>query len=208
MKHKWRFGVLGAAAAYLFAIRPEKRHTANPMKGIYYAHRGLHSMEAQAPENSLAAFRRAVHAGYGIELDVQLTKDDVPVVFHDFTLHRVCAADQIPLSLVHSAAIILDRNTQKLTVSFAADPDMSAFLPAFKAMQNRIFHKRLQHQLPARPAVIVRIKIDLIIKHAPQPLPLQIQVLLDPDNLLTHIDVLVLLIKGIAQGIGKLFQQG
>lgn len=91
MKHKWRFGVLGAAAAYLFAIRPEKRHTANAMKGIYYAHRGLHSMEAQAPENSLAAFRRAVHAGYGIELDVQLTKDDVPVVFHDFTLQRVCA---------------------------------------------------------------------------------------------------------------------
>ena len=32
------------------------------------------------------------HAGYGIELDVQLTKDDVPVVFHDFTLQRVCAA--------------------------------------------------------------------------------------------------------------------
>ena len=86
MKHKWRFGVLGAAAAYLFAIRPEKRHTANAMKGIYYAHRGLHSRETQAPENSLAAFRRAVHAGYGIELDVQLTKDDVPVVFHDFTL--------------------------------------------------------------------------------------------------------------------------
>ena len=92
MKHKWRFGVLGAAAAYLFAIRPEKRHTANAMKGLYYAHRGLHSREAQAPENSLAAFRRAVHAGYGIELDVQLTKDDVPVVFHDFTLQRVCAA--------------------------------------------------------------------------------------------------------------------
>ena len=84
--------MLGAAAAYLFAIRPEKRHTANAMKGIYYAHRGLHSMEAHAPENSLAAFRRAVHAGYGIELDVQLTKDDVPVVFHDFTLQRVCAA--------------------------------------------------------------------------------------------------------------------
>ena len=61
--------------------------------------------------------------------------------------------DQIPLSLVHSAAIILDRNTQKLTVSFAADPDMSAFLPAFKAMQNRIFHERLQGKLGDRDLI-------------------------------------------------------
>lgn len=94
MKHKWRwrFGALGAAGAYLFAIRPEERHAADAMKGLCYAHRGLHSKEAHAPENSLAAFRRAVDAGYGIELDVQLAKDEVPVVFHDFTLQRVCSA--------------------------------------------------------------------------------------------------------------------
>ncbi len=41
----------------------------------------------------MAAFRRAVEAGYGIELDIQLTKDKVPVVFHDFTLLRVCGAE-------------------------------------------------------------------------------------------------------------------
>ncbi|MCD7807654.1 MAG: glycerophosphodiester phosphodiesterase [Lachnospiraceae bacterium] len=55
-----------------------------------YAHRGLHDNESEAPENSMAAFQRAVVAGYGIELDVQLTKDKVPVVFHDSTLKRVC----------------------------------------------------------------------------------------------------------------------
>ena len=42
------------------------------------------------PENSMAAFQAAVDAGYGIEMDVQLTKDKIPVVFHDFTLERVC----------------------------------------------------------------------------------------------------------------------
>ena len=36
----------------------------------------------------MAAFKKAVAAGYGIELDVQLTKDRIPVVFHDFTLQR------------------------------------------------------------------------------------------------------------------------
>lgn len=46
-----------------------------------------------APENSLRAFQRAVDAGFGIELDVQMSKDHVPVVFHDFTLKRICGAE-------------------------------------------------------------------------------------------------------------------
>lgn len=45
------------------------------------------------PENSLAAFSRAVEAGYGIELDVQLTRDGFLVVHHDASLKRVCGAD-------------------------------------------------------------------------------------------------------------------
>ena len=41
----------------------------------------------------MAAFRKAVDAGFGIELDIQLTKDKIPVVFHDFTLKRVCGGE-------------------------------------------------------------------------------------------------------------------
>ncbi|QNM06422.1 glycerophosphodiester phosphodiesterase family protein [Qiania dongpingensis] len=48
------------------------------------------SVSEARPENSMAAFRAAVEAGYGIELDVQLTKDNIPVVFHDYSLERVC----------------------------------------------------------------------------------------------------------------------
>ena len=56
----------------------------------YFAHRGLYNNSGSAPENTMAAFRRAVKAGYGIELDIQLTKDGKVVVTHDFHLKRNC----------------------------------------------------------------------------------------------------------------------
>lgn len=84
--------VFAAAVLYFLAIMPRlgRRKEAERFRGVYYAHRGLHDNESDAPENSMEAFRRAVKAGYGIEMDVQLSKDGVPVVFHDFTLERVC----------------------------------------------------------------------------------------------------------------------
>lgn len=50
------------------------------------AHRGA---SAHAPENTLAAFRRARELGaHWVELDVSLSADDVPVIVHDDTLDR------------------------------------------------------------------------------------------------------------------------
>ncbi len=52
-----------------------------------FAHRGA---SGYAPENTIAAFRRAIEQGAdGIELDVQLSRDGVPVVIHDETVDRV-----------------------------------------------------------------------------------------------------------------------
>ena len=59
----------------------------------YYAHRGFHSEDCSVPENSLAAFRAAVERGYGVELDVQLSKDGHVMVFHDDTLKRMCGVE-------------------------------------------------------------------------------------------------------------------
>lgn len=77
---------------YLLLIMPRiwRRPDRLPYMGVLYAHRGLHDNTTSAPENSMNAFRKAVEAGYGIELDVQLTKDGIPVIFHDFTLERMC----------------------------------------------------------------------------------------------------------------------
>ena len=53
------------------------------------AHRALHDRTQGRPENSRAAVRAAVAAGYGIEIDLQPSADGVPMVFHDYDLRRL-----------------------------------------------------------------------------------------------------------------------
>ncbi len=83
------------AVLYLFMIMPRmiNQPDMTPFQGWLYAHRGLHDNKTDAPENSLAAFGKAVEAGYGIELDIQLTLDGQVVVFHDDTLKRICGME-------------------------------------------------------------------------------------------------------------------
>lgn len=50
-------------------------------------HRALHG--PGRPENSPAAIRAAVTAGYGVEIDVQLSSDGQAMVFHDYALDRL-----------------------------------------------------------------------------------------------------------------------
>lgn len=54
-----------------------------------FAHRGLHDAARGIYENSRAAFVAAIEQGYGIELDVQMSRDGQAVVFHDDTLDRL-----------------------------------------------------------------------------------------------------------------------
>ncbi len=82
------------AALYLGAIAPRLYHQPQGIAQAFYAHRGLHDNAGCAPENTMPAFRAAVEHGYGIELDVQLTRDGKVVVAHDFTLRRICGVDR------------------------------------------------------------------------------------------------------------------
>lgn len=77
----------------MVAPRMINRADRTPFIGKHYAHRGLFDNNSDAPENSLASFQKAVDAGYGIELDVQLSKDNKLVVFHDATLKRMCGVE-------------------------------------------------------------------------------------------------------------------
>ncbi len=87
--------LLAVVVLYFWMIMPRMigKPDIAPFLEWKYAHRGLHDNASDAPENSLRAFQAAVDAGFGIELDVQLSRDGVPVVFHDFTLERVCGVE-------------------------------------------------------------------------------------------------------------------
>ena len=56
-----------------------------------FAHRGLHAAARGVVENSRAAVAEAVAAGYGIEIDLQLSADGEAMVFHDDELDRLTA---------------------------------------------------------------------------------------------------------------------
>jgi glycerophosphoryl diester phosphodiesterase len=56
------------------------------------AHRGYHDRGARRIENTLPAAEAAIAGGFAIECDLQLTRDRVPVVFHDDTLDRLTVA--------------------------------------------------------------------------------------------------------------------
>ncbi len=81
----------GLAALWLFLIwpNPARRARMAPWQGRSFAHRGLHDLKKGVVENTLPAFEAACERGFGIELDIQFTRDMRVVVFHDDDLRRL-----------------------------------------------------------------------------------------------------------------------
>ena len=90
------FALTPVLGGTFWALATEGRRN-HPKWGVFrsvqYAHRGLHNRELGIPENSMAAFRRARELGYGVELDVHLTKDGQLAVIHDKSLKRTAGVD-------------------------------------------------------------------------------------------------------------------
>ena len=86
---------MGLFCLYLWLLSPccSRKEQMKPFEEVLIAHRGLFDNDSQAPENSMAAFRRAVNAGFGIELDVQMTADGKLIVFHDMNMKRMMGID-------------------------------------------------------------------------------------------------------------------
>ena len=64
-------------------------HNVNWIKEKPIAHRGLHNAQQGVYENTLSATNAAIDAGYNIEVDLHISADKVPIVFHDLTLDRL-----------------------------------------------------------------------------------------------------------------------
>ncbi len=79
--------ILILALIYILMIYPGKPRKIDSFLLKPYAHRGLWNDEW--PENSISAFKNAVTNGFGIELDIQLSKDKEVMVFHDYSLERM-----------------------------------------------------------------------------------------------------------------------
>lgn len=126
---------------YIFGSAPgfHKREKWQHLIGWDYAHRGLYNNQNHIPENSMAAFQRAVDHGYGIELDVHLTADNQLIVFHDDTLIRMCGVNKkisdMPLSDIRQYTL----------------PDSEEAIPLFKDVLELV-----NGQVP----LIIELKID------------------------------------------------
>ena len=153
--------ILIICVVYMLMIMPRlvNKPSREPFTSVLYAHRGLHDNRSNAPENSMAAFRKAVEAGYGIECDVQLTKDGVPVIFHDFTLARIARypEGQIPADAVRNPdgslgvkGKVIDYTYEELLEFHLLDSDEK--IPTFEE-----FLKMVNGTIP----LIVELKIEL-----------------------------------------------
>ena len=92
-----------------------------------YAHRGLHKKPA-VPENSMAAFRLAVEAGFGMEMDLHLTKDGKLAVIHDSSLLRTAGVDLIieDLTLAEAQQYVLEESEGEVVPDFQELLDLVA----------------------------------------------------------------------------------
>lgn len=103
------------AIFYVFAVKGRRNHPGmENIKGHNYAHRGLH--DQQKPENSMAAFAAALDKGYGIELDVHLTKDGELAVIHDHELDRCtgCPGNVEDMTLAQLQEYTLNGTQEKI----------------------------------------------------------------------------------------------
>jgi glycerophosphoryl diester phosphodiesterase len=103
---------------------------------LIIAHRGA---SALAPENTLAAFQKAIDDGAeGLEFDVRLSKDDAVVVFHDATLGRLTAKKNLVSSLTAAELQKIDVGSwfKERKANHSNDDFSGETIPTLKALLN------------------------------------------------------------------------
>jgi glycerophosphoryl diester phosphodiesterase len=123
------------------------------MTPLIIGHRGA---SAAAPENTMAAFREAIAVGAdGIEFDVRLTRDGVPVVIHDRSLHRTAR-------LPHRIADLTWSELQQVDQTV---PSLDELLTLFES-NNLLMYLELKCDSPAQRVPLAEASCKLINKHS------------------------------------------
>src|SRR5690349_11500823 len=121
--------------------------TIKPQQGpLIVAHRGSSTL---APENTISAFRRAIRDGAeGVEFDVRLAKDGVPVVIHDASLARTGHLESKIADLTSTELAQIDvgswfnrANPKRASDDFATDtvPTLSMVLEELRGFRGVIY---------------------------------------------------------------------
>lgn len=147
----------------------------NTNSPLIVAHRGA---SAFAPENTFAAFQKAIEAGAeGVEFDVRLAKDGVPVVFHDAKLKRIGQKTGGVSDFTSRELCALDagswfnlKNPKKFRAEFSAEtvPTL-AQLFNFLKNYNGLIYVELKHSVAETASIVETVsrvirKSDLLPK--------------------------------------------
>lgn len=154
-------GLMALFLLWMYAIAPrmDERFQLSELGEFDYAHRGLHNHDNGIIENTLEAFQLAAESGYGVELDLQLTKDGQVVVYHDKDLDRLC----------NDKRLVRELTTDELRGYTLLDSDQK--IPTFKEALQAV---------EARVPIIIEIKAY----NAPEEIcPLVWETLKDYDGL-------------------------
>ncbi len=136
---------------------------------LIIGHRGA---SARAPENTHAAFRLAFHWGAdGIEFDVRLARDGVPVVMHDPTLartayleRRVDDFDSTVLKTFHAGEWFNLKNPDRATEGFGWET-IPTLAEVFERYGERYLYVEMKCEEPSGRAELARAVVNLIREH-------------------------------------------
>jgi glycerophosphoryl diester phosphodiesterase len=136
---------------------------------LIIGHRGA---SAYAPENTHAAFRMAMHeAADGIELDVRLSHDGVPVVIHDATLDRTALVrgevesfDSSVLTECYVGAWFNLRHPKHAQESFTYER-IPTLAEVFECYGSRLIYVEMKCEDASRRAALARAVVGLTRDH-------------------------------------------
>jgi glycerophosphoryl diester phosphodiesterase len=140
-----------------------------PHHPLIIGHRGA---SAVAPENTMAAFRKAIEAGAdGIEFDVRLSRDGVPVVIHDETLYRTAQRSEYVSNLSAEELELVNVGKWFATQRHTTDDYSNEILPSLRQLLDYFSSgdSLLYLELKCRPketAKVVSVTCDVLNGHS------------------------------------------